>query len=189
MAVIPQGIDADWHESHLLIQVMNIGPVPRKELFNRVREQQGKKVVLGEKGITHSRRAYKYWLDDLIDNQIAIESEGQPRLTALGKWIANSQTGMLEDRYLLICNLTCLDCRKKYSRIVVLKLERNTGITNSKGRAFMDTQCPRCGKSENRRGVPEGFSVDQFIRFYDQAISELRKTIRNMPEVILPELP
>jgi hypothetical protein len=44
MEVIPQGIDPDWHESHLLIQVMNIGPVPRKELFNRVREQQSKKV-------------------------------------------------------------------------------------------------------------------------------------------------
>ncbi|MGB6873722.1 MAG: hypothetical protein WBE46_06265 [Dehalococcoidia bacterium] len=189
MAVIPQGIDADWHESHLRIQVMNIGPVPRKELFNRVREQQGKKVVLGEKGITHSRRAYKYWLDDLIDNQIAIEGEGQPRLTALGKWIANSQTGTLEDRYLFICNLTCLDCRKKHGRIVVLKLERSAAITNSEGRVFMDTQCPRCGKSENRRGVHEGFSVDQFIRFYDQAMSELRKTVRNMLEVILPELP
>jgi len=53
----------------------------------------------------------------------------------------------------------------------------------------MDTQCPRCGKSENRRGVHEGFAVDQCIRFYDQAMSELRKTVRNMLEVILPELP
>jgi len=77
MEVIPQGIDPDWHESHLLIQVMDIGPVPRGELFNRVRERQREKVVLGEKGITHSRRAYKYWLDDLMDNQNAADETPQ----------------------------------------------------------------------------------------------------------------
>jgi len=188
MAVIPQGIDADWHESHLLIQVMNIGPVPRRDLFNRVRERQREKVVLGEKGITHSRRAYKYWLDDLIDNQIAIEGEGQPRLTALGKWIANSTTSTLEDRYLFVSNLTCLDCRKA-GYIVVLKPEESTAITDSKGRLCMDTECTRCGQSHKRMNVCGGFSLDQFISFYSQVVSELGKTATIMPNVILPVLP
>ena len=110
--VITQDIDPDWHESHLLIQLMNIGPMPRKELFNRVREEQSKKKVLGEEGITHSESGYKYWLRKLIAAQIAIESEGQPRLTALGEWVANSTTSTLEDRYLFVSHLTCLDAEK-----------------------------------------------------------------------------
>jgi hypothetical protein len=188
MMVITQGIDPDWHESHLLIQVLNIGPMPRKELFNRVREQQRKKTVLGEKGWTHSRSAYVYWLKRFIEYQIAIESEGQLRLTDLGKWIANSKTGTLEDRYLFISNLTCLYCRK-HGYIVVLKLEKSTAITNSKGKLYMNTECPRCDKSENQRGVHEDLSLDQFISFYDQVISELRKTARIMSNIILPISP
>ena len=187
--LITQGIDPDWHESHLLIQLMNIGPMPRKELFDRVREEQSKKKVLGEEGITHSRSAYVYWLKEHIADGIATENQGQPRLTALGDWIANSEIGTLEDKYLFICNVTCPDCRKKDGYIVILKLEKGTAITDPKGRLFADTECSRCGKRKNRKRVYEGFSVDQFIRFYDQAISELIGTARNMPELILPRLP
>ncbi|MEE8636642.1 MAG: hypothetical protein V3T04_00720, partial [Dehalococcoidia bacterium] len=103
--LITQGFDPDWHESHLLIQLMNTGPMPRKELFNRVHEEQSKKKVLGEEGITHPRRDYLYWLKKYIAHQIAIESEGQPRLTALGEWVANSTTSTLEDRYLFVSHL------------------------------------------------------------------------------------
>lgn len=188
MEVITQGIDPDWHESNLLIQVMHTGPMPRKELLNRVRQLQSEKKVLGQEGITHSKSAYVYWLKQHIDHHVAVEREGQPRLTALGKWIASSETDTLEDRFLFICNVTCRDCRKEYSRIAILKLQRGTAITDSKGRILMDTQCPQCGKLENRRPVFEGFSVDQFIRFYDRAVSDLRRTVRNMPDVILPEL-
>lgn len=186
---ITEGIDPDWHESHVLIQLMNIGPMPRKELFNRVHEEQSKKKVLGEVGITHPKRGYLYWLKNHITDQIAIESEGQPWLTALGKWIANSEIGTLEDKYIFICNLTCLDCRKKDGYIAILKLEKGTVITNPEGRLFADTECSLCGKRKKRKHMHEGFSVDQFIRFYDQAISELIGTARNMPELVLPGLP
>ncbi len=186
--LITQGIDPDWHESYLLIQLMNIGPMPRRELFNRVREEQSKKKVLGEEGITHSKSAYIYWLRNQIADQIAIESEGQPRLTALGKWIANSTTSTLQDRYLFVSNLTCLDCRKA-GYIVVLKPEESTAITDSKGRLCMDTECTRCGQSHKRMSVCGGFSLDQFISFYSQVVSELGKTATIMPNVILPVLP
>jgi hypothetical protein len=162
--------------------------MPRKELFNRVREEQSKKKVLGEVGITHPKRDYLYWLRNHIAYKIAIESEGQPQLTGLGEWIANSEIGTLEDKYLFICNVTCSDCRKKDGYIVILKLEKGTVITDAKGGLFADTECSRCGKRKNRKRVYEGFSVDQFIRFSDQAISELIGTARNMPELVLPGL-
>jgi len=161
--------------------------MPRKELFNRVREEQSKKKVLGEEGITHSRSAYTYWLRKLIAAQIAVEGEGQPRLTALGEWVANSTMSTLEDRYRFVCHLTCLDCRKA-GYIVVLELEESAAITNSKGRLCMDTECTRCGQSHKRMSICEGFSLDQFISFYGQVISELRKAARIMPNVILPVL-
>jgi ssDNA-binding Zn-finger/Zn-ribbon topoisomerase 1 len=160
--------------------------MPRKELFNRVHEEQSKKKVLGEVGITHPKRDYLYWLRNHIADQIAIESEEQPRLTALGKWIANSEIGTLEDKYIFICNVTCPDCRKKDGYIAILKLEKGTAVTDLEGRLFADTECPRCGKRKNRKRVYEGFSVDQFSRFYDQAISELIETAKNMPELVLP---
>lgn len=189
MTLVGVLLDPNWHESHLLIQIMNTGSLPRKELLNRVREEQSKIEVLGEVGITQSRSAYVYWLKQHTADRIATESEGQPRLTALGRWIANSEIGTVEDKYLFICNLACRDCRKKDGYIVILKLETGTVTTGSNERLFADTECPRCGKRENGQRVYEGFSVDQFVRFYDRAISELRKTLRAIPEVILPKLP
>jgi Zn ribbon nucleic-acid-binding protein len=178
-----QCIDPDWHESNLLIQLMKGGSMPRKELFNRVREEQRKKKVLGEEGITHSKSAYAYWLRNLMADQIAIESEGRPRLTPLGEWIANSELGTVEDKYLFICNATCPDCRKRDGYVVILKLEKGTAMTDPKGRLFANVECPRCGK-KNRKHLYEGFSVVQFIRFYDQALSELVVTARSMPQLV-----
>lgn len=189
IAVMTPPIDPDWHESHLLIQLMNVSPMPRKELFNRVREEQSKKMVLGEVGITHSRSAYAYWLKEHIADGIATESQGKLRLTALGKWIANSEIGTLEDRYIFICNVACPDCKKKDGYIVILKLEKDTAITNPKGMLFANTECSRCGKKKNRKRMYKGFFVDQFIRFYDQAVLELIGIARNMPELVLPKLP
>ena len=186
---ITGGIDPDWHESHLLIQLMNVSSTPRKELFNRVHEEQSKKMVFGEVGITHPKRGYLYWLRNHIADQIAIESEGRAQLTALGKWIANSEIGTLENKYIFIWNVACPDCRKKDGYIVILKLEKGTVITDKEGMIFADTECSRCGKKKKRKHVHEGFSINQFIRFYDQAISELTETARNMPELVLPRLP
>lgn len=186
MGIVGVRVDPNWHESHLLIQLMNTGRMPRKELFNRVREEQSKIKVLGEEGITHSKSAYTYWLRNLMADQVATESEGQPRLTALGRWVANSEIGTVEDRYLFICNITCPDCRKNDGYMVILKLERSSVTTDPEERLFADTECPRCGKRKNGKRVYDSFSVDQFIRFYDQAISELTGTARNMPELVLP---
>ncbi len=189
MEVTSLGVDPEWHESLLLIQVMNTRPVPRRELFNLVREQQSKKKVLGAQGITHSRSAYAYWLNDHIDYRIAVEGEGQPRLTALGKWIADSQICTLDDRYLFVCKLTCSHCRKEHGRMVFLKLDRGTATINAKGKVCMDTQCPRCGRCKNQAGLFGGFSIDQLISLYDRALPELRNVVRDMPEVVLPDSP
>lgn len=185
MAVIKHGIDPSWHESHLLIEVLNRGFMPKKQLFKQIREQQKEKIVLGQKRITHSDSAYRYWLKSHIEHQIAIEKGEQVGLTSLGKWIANSEIGTLEDRYFFISNLHCLDC-KKAGYVVILKPEETTATTNSNGTLFMGTDCPRCGQKENRTRMSDGLSLDQFIRFYDRAISELRKVAETMPRVILP---
>lgn len=189
IAVMPPPMDPDWHESHLLIQVMDLGPIPRTELFRHIRQEQSKKKVLGEEGFTHSKSAYIYWLKRLIAYRIAVERQGRPELTDLGKWIANSQTGTLEDRLSFISGLTCPDCRRKHGFVAVLRLEKGTAIIDSKGRICMDTECSRCGQSHRRMSVCRGFSPDQFIRFYNQAVSELRKAAAIMPNVILPVLP
>ena len=189
MTLVGVLLDPNWHGSHLLIQIMNTGPMPRKELLNRVREEHSKIEVLGEVGITQSRSAYVYWLKQHIADRIATESEGQPRLTALGRWIANSEIGTVEDKYLFICNLTCRDCRKKDGHVVILKLDKGTVTIDPEEKLFADTECPRCGKRKNGKRVYDSFSVDQFIRFYDRAISELRKTATDMPGLILAGLP
>ena len=185
MTVITHGFDPDWHESYLLIQFMNSGPMLRKDLFKHVREQQREKVVRGEKGRTHSYSAYRYWLKSLVDDQIAIEGEGRAQLTALGKWIANSNTSTLEDRYLFISNLTCLDCRNA-GYIAILKPDNSSAQTNSKGGLFMDTECPKCGQMEKYTGVSDGLSLEQFVSFYERVTSELREIAKTMSQVILP---
>ena len=136
MEAISVAVDPEWHESLILIQVMNARRVPRRELFNLVREQQSKKKVLGEEGITHSRSAYVYWLKEHVAYRIAVEGEGQPRLTALGKWIANSQIGTLDDRYMFVCNGTCPHCRKEHGRMVFLKLGIGTAKSMQRARCL-----------------------------------------------------
>jgi hypothetical protein len=187
MAVITRRIDPDWHESRLIIQLLNRGAMLKTELLKRVREEQKEKSVLGEKGITHSDRAYEYWLKKLIDRQIAIESAGRIELTALGEWVANPKPRTLEDKdkYLFIENLTCRDCGEA-GYIVVLKIAPNTAVTNSKGALFMDTECPRCGHTEGRRRVDDALSATQFISFYGRAISGLQRTARALPQIVLP---
>jgi hypothetical protein len=184
MAVIKHGIEPGWHEIHLLIEVLNRGFMPKKQLFKHIREQQKEKIVLGERRITHSDSAYRYWLKSHIEHQLAIEKEEQVGLTSFGKWIANSEIGKLEDRYLFISNLTCLDCTKA-GYVVILKPEKTTATTRSNGTLFMGTDCPRCGQKENRTRMSDGLSLSQFIRFYDRVISELRKVAQTMSRVIL----
>lgn len=150
MAIIQGEIDPYWHESHLIILILNKGPLPKGELLKNIRQEQKKRTVLGEKDTAHSKSAYYYWLKSRKNQWVVSERGGMLELTPLGKWIANSQLGTFFDRDDLI-NFVCPKCIKP-GDLALLKPLSDTAETNAKGRLFMRVDCPRCDYSMERWG-------------------------------------
>jgi len=63
MAKVKGYVDPYWHERHLMVLILNRGSMCKPELFDRVREEQKKRTVLGEKRQTHSRCNYDRWVE------------------------------------------------------------------------------------------------------------------------------
>lgn len=186
MAIIKGTIDPHWHESNLLIALLNkCGPMQKSELFECIREQQKAMFVLGEKGVTHSKSAYRYWVRARKKQGIITECDGMLQLTPLGYWIVNSKLGTLSERDNFIANFLCPSCMKS-SELVLLKPRTDTAETNAKGRMFMDIECRRCNYTQKRSAVSDVPATDNFISFYNQASTELRKTIRIMGQLLTP---
>lgn len=176
MAVIKGYIDPFWHEEHLTILILNQGALEKPHLFERLAWEQASKFVLGERQITHSTSAYRYWIKRRKDQRLISESGKKLELTSLGKWLANSKLGTLFDRDGLV-SLICPQC-SKLGHLVLLKPLTHTAETNAKGRLFMDVQCTRCEYSVPRMGITETLSKSDFIRFYNQAVEELRGIVK-----------
>ena len=173
MAVIKGHIDPYWHESNLIILTLNKGPLRKDELFGKIREEQKKRIVFGEKEQTHTESAYRYWVKSR-ENQWVISRYGDKlELTPLGKWISNSKLGTFFDRDDFV-ELMCPKCSEP-ANLALLKLLPDTAETNRKGRLFMVVKCPRCQYSMNRVGMSEDLTKSQFISFYNNAVGELKR--------------
>ena len=175
MTVIKGNIDPYWHERHLIILILNKGSLVKDELFVKIREEQKERTILGEKGVTHSESAYRYWVKSLRNQWVISRRGDKLELTPLGKWIANSELTFF-DREDFICHkcLMCPECSKP-ADLALLKPLVDTEETNRKGRLFMDVKCPRCQYSENRCPISEDLTKDQFISFYNNAVGELKR--------------
>ena len=175
MVVIKGHIDPYWHESHLMILILSRAPLRKEVLFEKVREEQKKRTVLGEKEITHSRSAYNYWLNKHLNRWIINKGRDTLELTGLGRWIADSHLGSFFHRDGFLSNFTCPNCSKP-ADVALLRPLLDTAETNREGRLFMDVDCPRCGYRIKRTGISEAFSKDEFVEFYNKALTELHKT-------------
>lgn len=179
MAKIKGYVDPYWHETYLMVLILNRGSMRKSELFDRVREEQKKRIVLGEKGQTHSRRNYDRWVERRKDQWVISEREGTLELTRLGKWIASSRLGTFFERDDL-ANLICSNCAKS-GDLVFLKPLPGTAETNAKGRLFMNLQCPRCQNRISRMPISETLSEEEFVQFYNKALRELHGIIKGQP--------
>lgn len=176
MAIIKGYIDPYWHESYLMILILNQGHLKKNELFEKITQEQKKRTVLGEKEVTHSESAYRYWLKKHQNHWIINDYGDTLELTPLGKWMANSRLGSFFDRENFI-GLICSKCARP-GDLVVLKLLPDTAETNAKGRLFMDVECPRCHYSEKRVPLSEALSQNEFTKFYNKALTELQKIVK-----------
>jgi hypothetical protein len=174
MAKIKGEIDPYWHESYLIILILNKGLISKDELFKKIRQEQKRRTVLGEKETAHSKSAYHYWLKARKKEWVVSECENTLELTPLGKWIANSKLGTLFDRDDFVVNFVCPKCTRP-AHLVLLKPLPDTAETNAKGRLFMRVDCPRCEYSVERQGISEALSKGEFMDFYKKALTELQK--------------
>jgi len=173
MAVIKGNIDPYWHESNLIILMLNKGSLQKDELFGKIREEQKERAVFGEKGQTHTESAYRYWVKQHENQSVISRCGDRLELTPLGKWWANSELGTFFNRKDFIY-LMCPKCTKP-ADLALLKPLVDTAETNAKGRLFIDVKCPRCQYSENRWPMSEDLTKDQFISFYNHAVGELKR--------------
>ena len=179
MPIIKGYIDPYWHERHLMILMLNKGPMRKHELFDEITKEQKKRIVLGEKEVAHSRSAYNYWVKRRESQRVISEHGSALELTPLGKWIANSALGTFFERDDFV-ELICNECAK-HGNLVFLKLLPHTAETNAKGRLFMDLQCPRCQNHISRMPISEVLSEEEFIQFYNKALRELHGIIKGQP--------
>lgn len=173
MVIVKGKINSFWHEKQLIVLILNKGSLPKNELFRKIRQEQKKRTVLGEKGIVHLKSAYEYWLKSRKNQWVVNECGDVLELTPLGKWIANSQLGTFFDRDSFVESM-CPKCTKP-GDLVLLKPLPDTTETNAKGRLFMSVKCPRCGCVIERWGISEVLSKGEFMDFYRKVVTELQK--------------
>jgi hypothetical protein len=176
MAKIKGWADPYWHEKNLIILILNKGALRKKELFEKIREEQRNRIVFGEKGQTHSKDNYDKWLKSLEKQWIVSRYEDDFKLTPLGKWIAKSQLGTFFERA-NFAELMCHNCSKP-ADLTLLKPLPDTAETNVKGRLFMNVECPRCQYSMNRLPISNNLTKNQFINFYNHSVEELKRLLK-----------
>ena len=173
MTIVKGYIDTYWHERHLMILVLNRGPMRKNQLFDEIRGEQRKRMVLGEKEVAHSKSAYNYWVNSRRSQWVLSKHGSILQLTPIGKWIANSTLGNFFQRDDFI-HLICSKCAKP-GHLALLEPLLHTAQTNAKGILFMDLQCPRCQNCISRMPVSEILSEEEFIQFYHKALRELQR--------------
>lgn len=170
--------DFEWHEKTLMIFLLWQKPLPRDELYKRLRRTQKEKETPIGKFKPHSTRNYNYWLNHLKARRILKEEGKTLELTALGKWVANSKLGTDFERE-RFTSLVCPECSSPSETaepldIVLLRPLLGTREVNAKGHLFMDFECPRCRTIHTKWNVSGIAKESSFVGFYNQAIKELK---------------
>ena len=98
------------------------------------------------------------------------------KLTDLGRWIANSNLGVIFERDSFLDMFICRRCRS-YSRVVLLTplLETiNENWTNIKGEVWVNLQCPKCEAVSPQTKL---WPKNKLIEFYSRAVRELEEYV------------
>lgn len=167
------GIDAEWHEELLTISLLQKGALERNELKKGIRGIQEKKA-----SFSHSDSAYNYWIRSLKKRGILDERNRVLKLTGLGEWIAHSRLGTISQRN-AFTSLICPNCSNNVSlEFVLCKPLLDTLTANSKGVRFVDVRCPRCGELSQYFNISGIAKRNEFVHFYNKAVTELRKFVK-----------
>lgn len=167
-AIIP--LSEKWHEEYLLITLLQKEDLDRKEVRERIKDIQKKKMAPFE---PHSNSAYNYWIRSLKKRFIIDEQRQILSLTGLGKWIASSKLGDIFNRNAFVY-LMCDKCTNRLYKALRTPLP-DTIELNAKGDFFMDIKCPNCGSIEHRWGLSSIVGKEHITDFYNQAIEELEQ--------------
>ncbi len=167
------GFDSEWHEELSTILLLEKGALERNELRKGIRGIQEKKA-----SCSHSDSAYNYWIRSLKRRGILDERNRVLKLTGLGEWIARSKLGTISQRN----SFTSLMCPKCSNSILLAfalcKPLLDTMTVNSKGEPRVDVRCPRCGELSQYCNISGIAETGEFVRFYNQAVAELRKFVK-----------
>lgn len=174
MAIISSD-DSEWHEVAVILSLLKDGSLARNELYQRTRQIQSTVESPIGTGPVHSPGAYAYWIRHFKTAGIVEEYGGILALTALGRWVAASQLGTVQERE-RFASLLCPQCSSASMKVIRNPL-RDTCEVNAKGTLFMNFTCPRCGNLDVRHNLSGIAKKDDFLQFYNQAVMELRRYV------------
>lgn len=167
--------DSEWHEVAIILSLLKDGPLARKELYQRTSQIQSTVESPIGTGAVHSLGAYAYWIRHFKTAGFVEESGNILALTALGRWVAESRPGTVQERE-RFASLLCPQCTSVSTKVIRKPLW-DTCEVNAKGTLFMNFKCPRCGNLDERHNLSGIAKKDEFLSFYNQAVTELRRYV------------
>lgn len=178
MPVIIDHIDPLWHEELLTLYLLRQGNCDKTELKKRIRYDQQTRLNFYPPN-SHSNSAYDYWFRALKKRCLIVEYDRTLSLTDLGRWVVEGKVGGIPERNQFVANFICEECSSPDNIVLYIPL-MNTMETNSKGAPFVNIHCHICGKLLQRCNMSGIAQASGFVQFYNQAVFELKKFVKNL---------
>ena len=167
----------DSLERWLIIKLLKEGKLNRRELKERIRSKQKEEFArFGAE--PHTDGTYDKWIRDLKKRGIIQEFNKELRLTALGKWLANSNLDSLFGRDSFLHVFIYKKCSSPPDGVVLVTPLVDTideSKINVRGLVWVDLKCPRCGTLFPQNHLRP---KDELVKFYNQAIVELGQFVK-----------
>ena len=167
--------DSEWHDVAIILSFLKDRLLARNELYRKISQKQGTmESPIGTRAI-HSDGAHAYWIHHFTTAGIVEECGDILRLTALGRWVAESRPGTVQERE-RFASLLCPQCSSASTKVIRKPLW-GTCEVNAKGTLFMSFKCPKCGNLDERHNLSGIAKKDDFLWFYNQAVMEMRRYV------------
>jgi hypothetical protein len=182
-----QATNQEWQERKMLLEILYQRAVTVNELIESIRERQSKIGAMGQKVPARpNNSAYMDWIAELKNTHLVIDNGARLVLTPLGTWLMTSTCiSTLKERFLFIKNITCAYCHQS-GVVSVLNIKPETASKDPKSRMLiMTVECPKCRLIENK-ALTETLTAGQFKNLYNLVLTDLKKNVKFMPQLILP---
>jgi len=182
-----QAVNTEWQERKMLLAILSQGAVTVNELIESIRERQSRLSSLGQKvPVRPDNSAYMDWILELKDTHLAIDNGSRLLLTPLGKWLLTSTSiSTLKEWFIFIKRITCSRCHQS-GFVSVLKIRPDTSSKDTKSRMLvMTVECPKCRMVDNK-ALSENLTASQFKNLYNLVLTDLKKNVKYMPQLVLP---